>query len=264
MSSLCYNENYKKMGLNLYQTKYQLLLESDKEDEEETVHMLESGEEVDEEPEKPLNVKNVCLGAFLAFLSGFAYTVQNAVVANEEMSFSGALLVRYLFLIGVLLVAAKISFQLKKGKEMHDKTSFVKNLWIYDVDPGQNICVLRLLLPINGIFGGVCILSDFYSVSNMPLGDASAIILSAPLPSMVLSAIFLGTRLRGFKILCGALLYGGVLLVIRPPFLFKRSHIFSKCLRYLVFHIYQESLPGISIGMRSHIEMVPLSIPGPF
>ena len=51
MSSLCYNENYKKMGLNLYQTKYQLLLESDKEDEEETVHMLKSGEEVDEEPD---------------------------------------------------------------------------------------------------------------------------------------------------------------------------------------------------------------------
>ena len=124
---------------------------------------------------------------------------------------------------------------------MHDKTSFVKNLWIYDVDPGQNICVLRLLLPINGIFGGVCILNDFYSVSSMPLGDASAIILSAPLPSMVLSAIFLGTRLRGFKILCGALLYGGVLLVIRPPFLFKRSHIFLKVSK--IFSV--PPIPGI-------------------
>ena len=54
------------------------------------------------------NLRNVCLGGILAFLSGFAYTVQNAVVANEEISFSEALTLRYLFLIFVLLVGTKL------------------------------------------------------------------------------------------------------------------------------------------------------------
>lgn len=198
------------------------MLKSNEEFEEETVHMLERDEDDEEETpsfkENSYNLQNVCLGGILAFLSGFAYTVQNAVVAKEDISFSEALTVRYLFLIFVMLVGTKLSLCLKKG----GKENLVRSLWIYDVDPGQNIFLLRAILPLTGVFGGICILSDFYSVSNMPLGDASAIILSAPLPSMVLSAIFLGARLRIFKIFCGVLLYGGVLLVIRPPFLFPR------------------------------------------
>ena len=163
------------------------------------------------------------------------------------MLIEGMLLVRYLFLIGILLVAASISFRWKNGRNENHKTSFVQSLWIYNVDPGHNISLLRLLLPLNGIFGGMCILSDFYSVSSMPLGDASAIILSAPLPSMVLSAIFLGTRLRGFKILCGALLYGGVLLVIRPPFLFKRFCIFQNYFGLKFFFLGAKSLQMVGL-----------------
>ena len=92
----------------------------------------------------------------------------------------------------------------------------------FNVDPGQNIHLLCGILIFQGFFGNICIISDFHCVSNMPLGDASAIILSATLPSIVLSAIFLGSRLRLYKIICGVIFYSGVLLVIRPPFLFHR------------------------------------------
>ena len=92
----------------------------------------------------------------------------------------------------------------------------------FNVDPGQNIHLLCGISIFQGFFGTICIVSDFHCVSNMPLGDASAIILSATLPSIVLSAIFLGSRLRLYKIICGVIFYSGVLLVIRPPFLFHR------------------------------------------
>ena len=38
--------------------------------------------------------KNLCLGAVIAFLSGLAFTAQNALVANEVVSFSEVLTVR--------------------------------------------------------------------------------------------------------------------------------------------------------------------------
>ena len=40
---------------------------------------------------------------------------------------------------------------------------------------------------------------------------------------MVLSAIFLGHRLRLFKILTALILCAGVILVVRPPFLFPED-----------------------------------------
>ena len=169
------------------------------------------------------NFRNLFVGRILAFLSGLAYTIQNAIVANEEISFSDALVVRYVFTIIIVFAVVKILVEIKicRKNDFYENSVF-KMLWINEVDLGQNINLIRGILIFQGIFAGSCILSDFHCVSNMPLGDASAIILSAPLPSMVLSSVFLGTRLRLFKIICGALLYCGVVLVIRPPFLFLR------------------------------------------
>ena len=167
------------------------------------------------------DVSQVVFGMHFS-LSGVFYTLQNAIPANEQINLSEALIFRYSFIILTLFAATAFYVEMRKCYKKTGEISVLKFLWINDVDPGQNINLLRGILFFYGIFCGICILSDFHCVSNMPLGDASAIILSAPFPSMVLSAIFLGTRFRIYKITCGLILYSGVLLVVRPPFLFNR------------------------------------------
>ena len=86
---------------------------------------------------------------------------------------------------------------------------------------GSNTRKLRALIVFQGIFGSLLIICSFSCVLFMPLGDALTLIFSAPLSTMVLAAIFLGHRLRLFKITAGILLIIGTVLVIKPPFLFK-------------------------------------------
>ena len=109
-----------------------------------------------------------------------------------------------------------------RPSSLASKNTILSTLWIFEVDDGQNICFLRGSLVLLGSLSFSSLITDFYCVKNMPLGDASAIIFSAPLPTMVFSAVFLGSRLRMYKIFCGLLLYTGIMLVIRPPFIFKR------------------------------------------
>ena len=83
------------------------------------------------------------------------------------------------------------------------------------------------LLIFQGLCNGICVLGEFICVSFMPIGDAAAIIFSSPVPTMILSTLFLSHTLRLYKIGCGAMLYLGVLLVVKPPFLFKEFKDFS-------------------------------------
>ena len=65
--------------------------------------------------------------------------------------------------------------------------------------------------------------SDLIAISFMPLGDAMTIIMSSVLPTMILAAIFLKERLRLYKIFCSILVVSGIVLVLRPPFVFGNS-----------------------------------------
>ena len=79
--------------------------------------------------------------------------------------------------------------------------------------------VTKMLL-LQGVLNGMCVLSEFMCMKHLPLGDASALIFSSPLPAMIFSKIFLGQSLRLYKALCGFVLYTGVMLVVKPTFLF--------------------------------------------
>ena len=162
---------------------------------------MESGEKDEEYEAKngQLNAEQskakshlLVLGGFLAFLSGLAYTIQNAIVANEQINFSEALIFRYVFNIVVHLAYTNLSVKIGNWYSKKDENYKNSVLWIFTVDPGGKIRLLHAILLLQGVFAACCILSDFHCVSNMPLGDASAIILSAPLPTMVLSAYFWG------------------------------------------------------------------------
>ena len=98
-----------------------------------------------------------------------------------------------------------------------------ESVWIKEVDVGQNLNLMRLLLFVFAFLGASFNTTDLIAITFMPLGDAMTIILSAVLPTVVLAAIFLKERLRLYKILCSILVITGIVLVLRPPFLFQNS-----------------------------------------
>ena len=188
----------------------------------ESAALLDSENEVVEK--RKLNEwKHICLGIFLAFMSGFTYRLQNAAVVDKDVNFYDVLTCRYgLIVVMILICLGGYEAVKTRSSSLKSKKTILSTLWIFQVDEGQNICFLRGSLVLIGVFAFSSIITDFYCVTNMPLGDASAIIFSAPLPTMIFSAIFLGSRLRLYKIFCGLLLYTGIMLVIRPPFIFNR------------------------------------------
>ena len=63
----------------------------------------------------------------------------------------------------------------------------------------------------------ICIYS---SLQLLPLGDAITMFFTIPLFTMVFAYIILGTAVKGWKIGFGFLLIVGVVLIVRPPFIF--------------------------------------------
>ena len=58
-------------------------------------------------------------------------------------------------------------------------------------------------------------------VTFMPLGDAMTLLFTTPLSTMVLAALFLGHRMRLFRIICCLFLGAGADFVIKPSFIFR-------------------------------------------
>ena len=84
----------------------------------------------------------------------------------------------------------------------------------------QRNCIWFIFFCFQGVCAAGIIIFMFISVLLIPLGDASTVIFTAPIFCMILSAVFLEDRLGLFKIFAGMLLLVGVILVVRPPFLF--------------------------------------------
>ena len=62
----------------------------------------------------------------------------------------------------------------------------------------------------------------------MPLGDSTAITLCSVLPTMIFASICLKERIRIYKAICGILVISGIVLVIRPPFVFPSMILNNK------------------------------------
>ena len=107
----------------------QLLLESGEEDEE---YAAENGHLNDEQARSTSHL--LVLGGILAFLSGLAYTIQDAIVANEQINFSEVLIFKYVFYIVLLLAYTKLSVEIEKWyskKNSQYENSLFKVLWIF-------------------------------------------------------------------------------------------------------------------------------------
>ena len=95
------------------------------------------------------------------------------------------------------------------------------NFWIFEVDLDKNIHKIRAFFLLATFCGGIFNLTDLVAVQYMPIGDAMTIILCGAIPTVILAAIFLDERLRLFKMICCVFVVTGIILVIRPPFLFN-------------------------------------------
>ena len=132
----------------------------------------------------------------------------NAIVQKMKLNFADVLFARALFqsFLGIAL-------SLVRGE----------SVWIKEVDDGKSLNRIRLLLFMFGFLGASFNTTDLIAITFMPLGDAMTIILSGVLPTVVFAAIFLKERLRLYKILCSILVVTGIVLVLRPPFIFQNS-----------------------------------------
>merc|ERR1712242_97261 len=92
---------------------------------------------------------------------------------------------------------------------------------------GEKPWKVRLLTIFQGFWGGLMVICAVSCVTFMPLGDAMTLLFTAPLSTMIAAAIFLGHRLRLYRIINVILLVSGAVLVIRPPFIFEAVQIFD-------------------------------------
>merc|ERR1712066_937921 len=92
--------------------------------------------------------------------------------------------------------------------------------WIWDADQHRNINHVRCVLVFGAIAGSMGWFTNCVAVSFMPLGDMMTIALSNAIPTTILAAIFFKERFRLIKGISLILVVTGIVLVIRPPFLF--------------------------------------------
>ena len=149
------------------------------------------------------------LGVSLSFCSALLLLVTNSILKGMELDFSDAIFVQSLTQVitfGLLLCRKRSCF------------------WVREVVTDKNITHVSCLLIFGtAMVGGMSRTTDVVAVTFMPLGDAMTIILSSAIPTTIIAAIFLKERLRLIKVVCLVLVVTGIILVIRPPFIFNNN-----------------------------------------
>ena len=148
------------------------------------------------------------IGFVLALISGVLFTGNNFLVQYLEVNAAEMLIVRSITQSLVLgLIVASLD---------HRDISA-------DEQSKHSICVIRLFVFFQAVFGAARLYMNFLCLSYMPLGDALTIIFTEPLFTIVLSLIFFRIGIGFFKIVLGLGLIGGMILCIQPPFIFPNN-----------------------------------------
>ena len=167
----------------------------------------------------PKNIRQTIVGVAIAFTSGFLFTINRAIFEALNLNITDVLLLRY-FLQTVLLLAI-ISCPMLLTSQQHQPIADKQHKWwIDDVNEGKSVLKIRALLIFQGVCDGLNHTFQMVSVTLMPLGDSSALIFSAPLSTVILSRIFLKTRLRLYKLCCVFIVMTGIILIVRPSVVF--------------------------------------------
>jgi len=140
------------------------------------------------------------LGLVLAAVSGILFTVNNFLFQYFQLNVTDMLLARsglQTAVLGLILILTGC-------------TSFI---------PVR--CMDWFLVVSQSLFSGARVGLTFACLEFLPLGDALTIIFSEPLWTLLLSKIFLKTRIGWWKFTFAFVLISGVVLCTQPPFLFS-------------------------------------------
>ena len=157
------------------------------------------------------------IGAFLAFISSILFTICGLILKQMNLNVSDVMVMRYS--TQIIIVTSFVIIWRRRIKSEEEEASDL------NVDELFRQNYLTKMLMLQGMLNGVCVLSEFMCFAHLPLGDASAIIFSSPLPAMIFSSLVLGESLKLYKASCGIILYIGVMFVVKPTFIFGDGDI---------------------------------------
>ena len=166
---------------------------------------LLEAEDVNEKDKIESQWKEKLMAVLLSLGSVTCLLVTNSIIIGMELDFADAM-----FLQGVGQVMISTLIMCKRS------TYF----WIWDADQHRNINHVRFVLVFGAIAGSMGWFTNCVDVSLMPLGDMMTIALSNAIPTTILAAIFFKERFRVIKGTSLILVVTGIVLVIRPPFMF--------------------------------------------
>ena len=152
-----------------------------------------------------LKSKDKLLGVLLSFGAASLLLITNSIITGMKLDFADVMLVQGL---GQVIIFPLIIYK---------RSSY---FWIWNADQNENVDHMRCVLVFGAMVGSMGWLTNLVSVSFMPLGDAMTIILSNAIPTTILAAIFFKERFRMIKWICFMLVVTGIVLVIRPSFVF--------------------------------------------
>ena len=162
----------------------------------------ESINEIDEIESK---WKKKLLAVLLSLGSVTCLLVTNSIIIGMELDFADAMFIQG---VGQVIISTLIICK----RSTH--------FWIWDADKNRNINHVRCVLVFGAVAGSMGWFTNCVAVSFMPLGDMMTIALSNAIPTTILAAIFFEERFRMIKGISLILVVTGIVLVIRPPFVF--------------------------------------------
>ncbi|TRY67306.1 hypothetical protein TCAL_07230 [Tigriopus californicus] len=147
----------------------------------------------------------VTLGVVLALLSGLIFTFNGSVMKGYGIDPVDFLAVRGAVQFGVLYLVCR-------ARGIH--------LWSDEIGTKT-----KLMMILQGIMGGIGVITGLMSIMMIPLGDALTFIFSSPVFTCICSRIFLKHRLGLWKLVFIGSLVVGIVFVIQPPVLFPEPDI---------------------------------------
>ena len=79
---------------------------------------------------------------------------------------------------------------------------------------------MRKVVILRGVIGGFGFVNYYYTLSTLPLGDATTLLSLYPIVTIFLARILIGEEIRPLNIIAALLSVTGAVLVSRPSFLF--------------------------------------------
>lgn len=132
-------------------------------------------------------------GVLLAILSSLVFSIMNAFVKAVSLSIPSTEIVFFRSIIGTII----IYFIMKKNKVGFSKEGIP-------------------LLVLRGVLGALYLIAYFYTISKIPLADASILAHLSPFFVIILSGVFLKEKMSKKTKLLLPIVVLGAMLIIRP------------------------------------------------